>query len=88
MKQKAEKISIVETPDSWDDIITFTQGASSPADATVAALMAWNFAVEWHAKQDSCCDELRRLRGLGEKYGEVDVVAELGDLNEENNDGC
>jgi hypothetical protein len=62
MKQKAEKISIVETPDSWDDIITFTQGASTPADATVAALMAWNFAVEWHAKQDSCCDELRKLK--------------------------
>ena len=61
MKQM-EKVNLVETPKSWDEIVEFCQRASTPSDATVAALMAWNFAVEWHAKQDSCCDELRKMR--------------------------
>ena len=87
MKQKAEKISIVETPDSWDDIITFTQGASTPADATVAALMAWNFAVEWHSRQDSCCDELRKIKSeTAERLRMQDEWADT--VQEGNNDGC
>ena len=87
MKHKAEKVHIVETPDSWDDIITFTQGASTPADATVAALMAWNFAVEWHAKQDSCCDELRKIKSeTAERLRMQDEWADTA--QEENNDGC
>lgn len=61
MKQM-EKVNLVETPQSWDEIVEFCLGASTPADATVAALMAWNFAVDWHVKQDSCCDELRKLK--------------------------
>ena len=63
---KAEKVNLVTTPDSWDEIVKFCERASTPSDATVAALMAWNFCVDWHAKQESCCDELRKLRESNE----------------------
>lgn len=58
----AEKVNLVETPASWDDIVKFCERASTPSDATIAALMAWNFCVDWHNKQDKCCEELRKLK--------------------------
>ena len=58
------KVKIAHTPTSWDEIVKFIAGASTPADAATAAMMAWNYAVEWHHKQDKCCDELRKLKEL------------------------
>ena len=61
-KDKLIKMKLAHTPASWDEIVEFTARASTPADAATAALMAWNLAVEWHYKQDKCCEELRKLR--------------------------
>lgn len=58
------KIGLVDTPETWDDIIAFTQGANTPADAATAACMAWNFSVEWHRKLDKCTDKIRLLEGV------------------------
>jgi hypothetical protein len=61
------KIEIAHTPESWDEIVKFIVGASTPADAATAAMMAWNKAVEWHHKQDRCCEELRKMRARGDE---------------------
>ena len=47
--ERFEKINLVETPDSWDDIVKFCERASTPSDATIAAMMTWNLAVELFA---------------------------------------
>lgn len=65
---KLEKMGMVQTPQSWDEIVEFCQRASTPSDASVAALMAWNFAVEWVHNNDVCCDELRRLKKAKEEF--------------------
>lgn len=59
-----DKIGFVTTPNSWEDIVKFTQGANTPADAQTAACMAWNFAVEWHRRLDACCDQMREIPDL------------------------
>jgi hypothetical protein len=61
-KEQLEKIHIVHTPESWDEIVKFTEGASTPADAATAACMAWNFAVDWVYEQNNCCDQLREIK--------------------------
>jgi hypothetical protein len=84
---KYEKVNIVETPKSWDDIVTFCNGASTPSDATIAALMAWNMCVEFHHNNDTCCEELRKMRARGD---EPLLTPEERDalMTEVNNDGC
>lgn len=87
MKQKAEKVNLVETPQSWDEIVTFCLGASTPSDASIAALMAWNFCVEFHHSNDECCNELRKIRSeAAERLRMQDEWVDT--VNEENNDGC
>lgn len=59
---KLIKMNIAHTPETWDEITEFCAGASTPADAATAALMAWNLAVEWHHRQDKCCEQLRKIK--------------------------
>lgn len=47
-ERNLEPISLVATPRNFDEILAFTKGASTPADATVAAMMAWNLAAKYH----------------------------------------
>lgn len=62
MQAPLEKVHLAHTPESWDEITEFCERASTPADAATAALMAWNLAVEWHYRQDKCCDKLRKVK--------------------------
>lgn len=62
--EKPNKIDIVATPESWDEILRFTQCANTPADAATAACMAWNFAVDWHRRLDACCEQMRQIPDL------------------------
>lgn len=39
---------LAPTPNEWADIVSFTKGASTTADAMQAAMMAWNLCVEKH----------------------------------------
>ena len=101
MKQTADKINLVETPKSWDDIVKFCERASTPSDAAIAALMAWNYCVDWHAENDSCCDQLRKLKEQTEQAKRTEQTTEQTtdtqtsklDVDsvistEDNNDGC
>jgi hypothetical protein len=68
------KIDLVHTPNSWDEIVKFCEGASTPADAALAASMAWNFAVEICEKSNNeaerrTLDQLNQLAAtFKEKY--------------------
>jgi len=94
MTIKPEKVNLVETPKTWDEIVSFCERASTPSDATVAALMAWNFCVDWHSTQDTCCEELRKIKERVEtqtsKLDEPLLTQEERDalITEMNNDGC
>jgi len=39
---------LAPTPTEWEEIVAFTKGASTTADAIQAAMMAWNLCVEKH----------------------------------------
>ena len=48
--ERPEKLPefLAPTPAEWAEIINFTKGASTTADAMQAAMMAWNLCVEKH----------------------------------------
>ena len=83
MTDKLIKMKIAHTPASWDEIVEFTAGASTPADAATAALMAWNLAVEWHYKQDQCCEELRKIRDEMDELTYAEHAAAKAKFDEE-----
>ena len=46
-ERNLEPIGFVATPKDFDEILAYTRNASTPADATVAAMMAWNLAAKY-----------------------------------------
>lgn len=49
-ERNLEPIGFVATPKDFDEILAYTRNASTPADATVAAMMAWNLAAKYAAE--------------------------------------
>jgi hypothetical protein len=82
MPNKPEKVNLVETPHTWDEIVSFCERASTPSDATIAALMAWNLCVDCHYEWNST----KRTSNLDEPL----LTQEERDAltAEMNNDGC
>ena len=50
-ERNLERIGFVATPKDFDEILAYTRNASTPADATVAAMMAWNLAAKYAKKE-------------------------------------
>ena len=46
-ERNLERIGFAATPANFDEILAYTKSASTPADATVAAMMAWNLAAKY-----------------------------------------
>ena len=46
-ERNLEPIGFAATPTNFDEILAYTRNASTPADATVAAMMAWNLAAKY-----------------------------------------
>jgi hypothetical protein len=66
------KVNLVHTPKSWDEIVKFCDGASTPNDAMLAASMAWNFAVDICEKSNKEANRrtLDQLNQLAATYKE------------------
>lgn len=53
VKSKTKHIPLFKTPESLNEVLDFCAHASTPADATMAAMMVWNYCCEHYSDPEA-----------------------------------